>query len=200
MRLLFNTAILMLMLVAPPVEAAESKTYECDAAKERAKVAVYLRNEVSITADRDLKECRFSVNGATVGSPPSDLIYAGLRLIARQQMSGAVERGEIAPLAYALLAAAPVVEIPDKLWEMLNESKYELAKCFGEYEAGSHEFVTAMDDIVCRIVPRTESSRVLEGGLVRVTTSGPELQLAVRVGGFEHYIFVPLSLSKDWFD
>lgn len=200
MRPSFVTALLMLVHIVPSVAAADSKTFECDAAKERATVGVYEVTEVSITADRDKRQCFFSVNGATVGSPPPDQIIVGLRAIARREMSGLLEKEDIAPLAYALLAAAPVREIPEKLLQILKNSIKQLVECFQAYENEKTKFRTATDNLVCQIVPRTESARVLAEGLVRVTNSRPELQFAVRNDGFEHYLFVSLSLPREWFD
>ena len=62
-------------LTSQLVLSAEVK--ECNVVKKLAKAGHYSLDTVNVTADKDNNICSFSVNGATVDSPPQADVIAG---------------------------------------------------------------------------------------------------------------------------
>jgi hypothetical protein len=105
-----HLAILASLAIAlVPADRVEAAEAPCIAVDQIATVFHYEVDAVALTELKDERECRFSVNFAPAGSPPRELVFAGLRRIFDGTMdelpSG--EAPEPHPLAYVLLAAAP---------------------------------------------------------------------------------------------
>src|SRR5260221_14358629 len=94
---------LVLLLVVP--EAFADK-FQCRAVTKTTKLGAPSGTTVSITADEDERECRFSIAGEAAGSPPQDARSNALQgynsgVVLRELVTGKNES-----LAYIRLAAA----------------------------------------------------------------------------------------------
>jgi hypothetical protein len=178
---------------------AVADTFVCEAAKKRAKVGVYSGNAVQVTADEQSQECRFSVNGATVGSPPRDRIVAALNTISSGGMSQLVRRGDVGMLAYALLGASPQTAISRELDLLLRNNAQALAACFENLEILKVGFAANLpsNQMFCRVSEKRRSEdRVGLGALMSVQNDLPQLELGVREGTFHHFLFVPIRYRE----
>ena len=95
-------ASLVLFLAAP--EAFADK-FQCRATTKVSRLGAPSATTVSITADEDERECRFSVAGESAGSPPQDALSNALQGYKSGVVLRELERGESDSLAYLLLAA-----------------------------------------------------------------------------------------------
>ena len=112
--------------------ALSAEVKKCSAVKELAKAGHYSFDTVNVTADVDNDVCSFSVNGATVDSPPQmDVINALESLIGKVTTPGSFftqQQTDLNALALLLLASSPVVDI-DEMVSFLSEYESELAVC-----------------------------------------------------------------------
>lgn len=128
--------LLFLAIIAGP--ALADKEEECDAVDEIAKIAVRDYDTVTVSADRDNRICRFSVNGATVGSPPREQVrQAYSSLIWNNGEPGIIYRDDLSQknvpaLASLLLAAGPdsdvteMAQVLEEQYELILECKSKL--------------------------------------------------------------------------
>src|SRR5215475_11171935 len=99
--------------------SALADTYSCgDPPDKLAKVGVSSSSSVSMTQDKSAKECRISVNGVTVGSPPQNQVLQAVnqfrnRGIALQEIESRGIDNYLNSLALILMAAAPVSQVPE---------------------------------------------------------------------------------------
>jgi hypothetical protein len=176
-------------------QSAVAKTYWCDASKKDAAVGISDRAAVNVVAHRDSQECRFSVNGETVGSPPRELVINAHNVL--RSDGGREIKSALDALAYALLAASPLREIPSQLRTSLQEEIGSIDKCFQALRTGEAGTYVSKAQIFCRVIARGESASVGFGnGTVRVQPTRPDSppQLALGVlleKSMEHYLFLP---------
>lgn len=112
---------------------------------------------------------RFSVNGASTGSPPRYLIMAGLSAIKRNMITSDLENDQNEHLVAAVLSANEVHGIPDDIKEKLSLSKNELISCFKDFyriikediKDYSKEFKT--DEVFCAVVSSSKIALKTKG-------------------------------------
>jgi hypothetical protein len=184
--------------------SANAQTYSCDAAKNQAKVGVRPGNEVAVTMDYRHQECRFSVNGTPVGSPPLATILAGLGQLIDGSMVKQLQSGDVRSLALVLLSAARETEPPADLVATLGREAKSLARCVEDFlgnKLGPGQFMVRSDSVICGLLP-ADSINVKPGVGSGVTVApsgeaprGGILAIAVarKEAGIDHFLFVPRS-------
>lgn len=191
----FVSVAIAACLLSLPAENAIAKTYWCDASKKDAAVGISDRAAVNVVAHRDGQECRFSANGETVGSPPRDLVIDAHNVLRK---GGSIDiKSSLDSLAYALLAASPLKEIPSELRTSLQEDTGAIDKCFQALRASEAGTYVSKARFFCRVIARGENASFGFGnGTVRVQPtrpdSPPQLVLGVLLEkSMEHYLFLP---------
>ena len=96
-------------------------------------VAGYQDASVSAYCSYWYREARFSVNGAQTGSPPQELIQAGLLSIKNGTIITKLQSSKITELAAAILAANRVKEVPEEVNKKLSENIDGLLQCFEDF-------------------------------------------------------------------
>ena len=107
--------------------AVIAKTYECEAVDEESKLGISPRSTVAVSADEDEKECKFSVNGAKVSSPPQRLISQASEtlLLGRRLFSNNWTNDQLAAL---LLSAGPDTAI-NTMSRILGSARTPIQSC-----------------------------------------------------------------------
>jgi hypothetical protein len=169
--------------------------YDCEAVVSGARLGVFRNNAVNVVIDSGRKECRFSVNGATAGSPPLDKVLEGFNAIADRSMVGLLKEGRREPLANALLAASRLDGVPGNLLTRLSDFSQQLVNCFSDFADGKIGFLVIKEDLMsCAVVgPRREVVKIRQ---LSVVNDGPQLQLMMVLGEETMFLFVPLNYRQ----
>jgi hypothetical protein len=197
---LWLAATVLLAVVVGPATAHASDTYHCDAAEREAIVGAFKNRKVAAYSNYEDEECRFSIDGAPVGSPPLGVILSGLDAIDRGEMSGIIASDGVELLANVMMAAAPVSSAPSEVVDLLEEFVDSVIECFKALEAQEVVGdVIVAENLLCRVaVPTSEPFDLFparEAGRqgVRVVGQQPQLQLAVASDKSEYFLFVPFT-------
>lgn len=150
MRLFLAVAAALL----PQGPALAANVEECAAVAETSLVGFFDFDTVTIAADPLGRICRFSVNGATAGSPPQEDVSAAYDSLLGEGggRAGSLGSGEmdIDALATLMLAAGP-----DKttwaLRQALSELETELDTCLGSGLAGDAARLTVENRFYCGV-------------------------------------------------
>ena len=127
--------VFLAAVLSAPHHAEASNLEHCDAVQSVSAIGYWDYDTVTITANIDQKECRFSVNGAKSGSPPQQMIMDALQkttgtIDERSQFMSA-DNLDYHALAVSLLAAGPD-ENADQMQSLLSEFEETLASCRNE--------------------------------------------------------------------
>jgi hypothetical protein len=163
-----------------------AETYKCreGVIDNEAKLGVNSRDAVSITEDKNDKKCYFSVNGASVNVSMKAKIAAGFDSISTRSIIEKLDEGEISFLAYALLASAPVEDIPDKMREILHSHSGKLSKCLADFFLRNETPKELKSERVqCRVLQKGDGEQIF------VTI--PTLEIAVQWDGMRIRLFLP---------
>lgn len=145
-----SAACVVLWATMSPVYADR---YDCEAVASSARLLVFRNDAVSVVIDGARKECRFSVNGATSGSPPLDKVLEGLNAIADKSIVGLLRDGRREPLANVLLAVSRLDGVPGNLLSLLRDFSQELASCFSDFADGKIGFFYMKENLMsCAVV------------------------------------------------
>ena len=182
-------------LIMVATTAADATIYWCDASKKNAVVGASDISAVSITADRSGQECRYSINGETVGSPPRQLVVDAHNKLRRAEITKEIQSANMDPLAYALLAASPLREIPTELRGTLRNFAKQIEACFNALTANESGTFVSEPALACKVVTKSEGVTIGFGnGVIRAQPTTPDLTLlalgAVVDKTLEHYLFV----------
>ena len=194
-------AVLLAVLAAPArANGSETTTYHCDAAEREAIVGTFKARKVAAYLNYEDEECRFSIDGAPVGSPPLELILSGLNAIDDGAMSGIIASDGVELLANVMMAAAPVSSALSEVVAVLEEHTGDITNCFKALEAQDivGDVIRAVADSSPIAVPTSEPfdllpAREAERQGLRVVGQQPQLQLAVASGNSEYFLFVPVA-------
>ena len=121
-----------------PQAFAKDVTFSCsDPPDKSARVAVVEGSTVNKTQDKNEKTCTFSVNGAKAESPSAEALLDGVNSF-REGAPIVKELGRkvVENLAYAMLATAPVTEIPKDFAEFLRTNAEKVADCLQQFFKG----------------------------------------------------------------
>jgi hypothetical protein len=195
-RLQTWTSIAAAALIATAT-TANAKTYRCEASPKRALLGLSAFLAVSITEDTSNQECRFSVNGEPVGSPPRALVIGAYNVF----RSGEAARGAAKwdTFAYSLLASSPGDSVPGRLRDLLEKYSGELTKCVSSLAGGQPGTYVSDSELVCRVERGDGDTQTIGfggGGIqVRPTTPNdpPQLVLGYNGGTLRHYLFIPMT-------
>ena len=167
-------------------------TYSCeDPPDKRAKVGVSSASTVSITQDKSAKECRMSVNGATVGSPPQDQVLNAINRFRAQgealrEIQGRGIEGYLTSLGLVLMASAPVSQVPQDVVRELQNARRTLDECFRRLGESTSITTRRWDgNVACRVFqpPRNEAeARDLDRSF-GVAISSPTIEISVKWDG-----------------
>jgi hypothetical protein len=199
-RLCLFAFLLAAAVSLAPVDA-KTKTYLCDASPRQAAVGVAAGAAVSTTADRANSECRFSVNGEPVGSPPRDLVINAYNVLRSGQALQRIQSGDVDVLAFALLASSPLREVPNNLVGLLRRYREGLVRCFVSLGEGKTVVRIVSDqNLFCSIFAPTSDGVTVGFGnnntiRIQPTTPNdpPQLVLGYAADKLETFLFVPLS-------
>jgi len=185
------------VLIAGPALAGNTK--ECEAVDSLSVVGFHDFDTVAMAADEDDRECRFSINGATAGSPPQEEVSAAFRqLIGGFGAPGsflASREIDFEALALLMLAAGPDRDAGE-LVEILSEFSFEIDDCRNAASDNATVVSQTDDDFFCAAFgagsqpdnPRFgPASGRFDGPL-----SVPRFEIAVRRGGLVNYLSFPL--------
>jgi len=131
-------ASVLLLAILPPVtlsaDQRTSETVTCNAVKRSAKAGHYPSDVVGLTIVDSGPECRFAINGASVGSPPPGLILGGINSVISGRAVSDIGNKDLKPLAYALLAASPDNELSQDLLRILEGEIDLFARCLARLD------------------------------------------------------------------
>ncbi|SLN34233.1 hypothetical protein ROA7450_01525 [Roseovarius albus] len=128
-KLFLSTALITIIFS----QGAQAKTYECDAVESIAMLGISPRSPVSISADEDEDECKFSVNGAKVGSPPQEQISDAFNRLLFQDRLLFSGQFDATALAAMMLAAGPD-DSTDEVSSLLSDAETEISGCISDLE------------------------------------------------------------------
>ena len=119
-------------------DAFGDRTIPCSKPPDRgAKVAV--RDGVAVNYTQNSREgtCTFAIDGAKAASPRAELILSGFNALrAGAPIVDELSKGSVDNLGYAMLASAPVEEIPNDFRDYLNGNSQQLAGCLRDFFQG----------------------------------------------------------------
>jgi hypothetical protein len=123
---------------------ARDVTFSCSDPPDRsARVAIAEGATVNKTQDRNEKRCSFSVNGAKADSPGAEALLEGVNSFRQgAPIVGELGKKSVDNLAYAMLATAPVSEIPKEFADFLQRNSGALADCVQGFFKGSDPNIT----------------------------------------------------------
>lgn len=128
-------AVGVLMIFGVHQALAKDVTFVCsDPPDKSARVAVVEGSTVNKTQDKNQKTCTFSVNGAKAESPNEQALLAGVNSFREgAPIIKELEKKAIENLAYAMLATAPVSDIPKDFGEFLRTNSKRLEDCLRQF-------------------------------------------------------------------
>jgi hypothetical protein len=177
-------ASLVLALVAPEANADK---FQCRAVNKISRLGAPSGTTVSITADEDERECRFSIAGESAGSPPQEQLNNALVGFRSGVVARELERGESDSLAFLLLAAAAETSIPADLKELLRENSKDLTRCFERAKSGDSAFEGVNNNRVrCG---KVAAGKPFEAGPLTLEAQRARFYVVVRRGGKTHAVF-----------
>jgi hypothetical protein len=154
--------------LAPADVLADDVTISCkDPPDKSARIAVRKGTLVNTTKDKPEKRCTFSVEGARADSPPAERVIEGINSFrSGGRIETELKQGKIDNLAYALLASAPVKELPSDLGGVLRKDAALLGQCIGAFYSSDQERIEfPLSAGVCRTLPETS------GGYLEITAT-----------------------------
>lgn len=182
-----------------PANAFGDEVKECTAARQLAKVGHYSWDTVNVTADEDNEVCSFSINGATVDSPPQEDVIEALRSFLGTTSSPgsffgeegffAEEEIDTDALALLLLASSPITQIDEMSW-FLSEYRDNLIECKramrdvdmnGPYEDDS------FGSFFCGVYPQNSVGRLYSFGPISGVSRIPVHRTQIVIGARPHY-------------
>jgi hypothetical protein len=177
-------ASLVLLLAAP--EAYADK-FQCRAVTKISRLGAPSGTTVSITADEDERECRFSISGETAGSPSQEQVSNALQGYRSGVVARELERGESDSLAFLLLAAAAETSIPSDLRDLLRENSKDLLRCFERAKTGDSAF-EAINNNKLRC-GKVAAGKPFEAGPLTLEPQRARFYVVVRRGAKTHAVF-----------
>lgn len=196
---IYTGALLSLSVLGLP-SASYSDTFTCsDPPDKIAKVGVNSGNSVQITKDKKEKACSFSINGASVNSPPQARITEGINQFTKGlPILRELDQKNVRPLAYLLLAGAPVQEIPKEVEGALTQASHLLRSCIQDFFYGKAA-VFESGRLKCTTWRRLETENAQEEQLrmFGVAVSIPTLEISLQWGDrFASRLFIPITRSS----
>jgi hypothetical protein len=200
-------AIIIVSLCAVPLgnsvaaDDRKSETVACKAVNKLAKVGVFEGTVVGLTIIDRGPECRFSINGADVGSPPYQQVLSGINSIIGGRIVDDVRSGRFDGIAFALLAASPDTSIQSDLSEILRSERRVLEDCFRRTDVRDLPPISSSNfgsrRLICgRVDPVSSGSREIDvraGGdrPITLSFSRPVLVIGVSRSNQSNYLVVP---------
>lgn len=184
---MMRAIFLLLLVLSLAIPEAHADKFQCRAVAKLSRLGAPSGTTVSITADEDERECRFSVSGESAGSPPQDAISNALQGYKSGVVAREFERGEADSLAYLLLAAGQETSIPADLRDLLRENSKELKRCFERAKSGDSAFeMINTKGLRCG---KAASGKPFEAGPVLLEAQRPRFYVVVRRGAKTHAVF-----------
>lgn len=186
-RTILLAAFLASVAASMADRALSAEVKKCTAVQELAKAGHYSSDTVNVTADDDNDVCSFSVNGATVDSPPqADVINALDSLIGSVTSPGSFftqQQTDIEALALLLLASSPVVNI-DEMVSFLSQHGSELAGCRDASLQHTSLPLDGANDtrFSCAVYPRGSSGLLYSFGPISGLAQDPAFHTQVVIG------------------
>jgi hypothetical protein len=139
-------------------------TFACQRPPDReARVAVRDNVAVGWTQDQNSRTCTFSVDGAKAASPPANLILKGFNSLRNgAPVVNELRQKQVDNLAYAMLATAPVSDIPTEFRSALSQNANTLARCLANFFSEGRPPALEPTEgaaVTCRVAPQRPSSR-----------------------------------------
>ncbi len=195
MRKYLLLATVIGVLSVPTAGPLLAKTYRCEASPKIAAIGVSDNASVSITEDYQNQECRFSVNGEPVGSPPREMVIGAQNTL--RAGGGKNIKDNLNQLGLAILASSPLPAVPPDLSVMLQSNADALQKCFDALAAGKPDIYVSNPLIRCQVLHGSEPYNIKLGNRtlnVRPTRPGAPPQLVISIllsGNLGTHLFIP---------
>jgi len=190
-----NLRIVIISLLMPAMTPVLAETYNCTAATNRAKVGSSRSNEVGITSDSGKKECRFSINGAPVGSPPQSAVVAGLNALITGDAVTMMTKGDLEPIANLLISSSEEKSPSPALLGILREHASELAKCFSTFKGAVAGPLLSKGVIFCGGV-KAGPVPIAESPVELHDTQGMHVLAVSPSKGLVHFVFFPANFRR----
>ena len=175
------------LLLSLAVPEAYADKFQCRAATKISRLGAPSATTVSITADEDERECRFSIAGESAGSPPQDELTNALQGFRSGVVARELERGDSNSLAFLLLAAAAETSIPSDLRDLLRENSKDLMRCFERAKSGDSAFeVINNNKLRCG---KVAAGKPFEAGPLTLEPQRARFYVVVRRGAKTHAVF-----------
>lgn len=188
-------AVALIPSLVLAASSALGEVYTCTAASNRAKVGASSGSEVGITSDTDKKECRFSVNGATVGSPPFSAIVAGMNAIIGGKAASMLRNREVEPIANLLISSSEHKVPSRELLDVLRQNSDELAKCLESFMGSVERIFVSKDNVFCGAAK--DGAIPISGKTVSISDSRGIHVLAVSPSkNLTHFLFYPAAFRN----
>lgn len=126
MRIVAAPFVVLFLLVFH--SAPFAKTYECDAVDNEAKLGISPRSTVAVSADEDDRECKFSVNGAKVSSPPQQQITQAFVALLTNRLLFSGSNWTNDQLAALVLSAGPDTTV-NTMSQILGSARPQIRSC-----------------------------------------------------------------------
>lgn len=182
---------ILLSLILTVTGHASAETYTCTAATNLAKVGAPKTSEVGVTSDTGKKECRFSINGAAVGSPPRAAVLEGLNAVITGKAVLMLDSGDVRAIANLLLSSSDQRSPDAALISVLRENSKDLARCLASFKGRVKGAVISKADIFCGGV--TKGAIPIGGGstVILGESQGMHVLAVSPSKGVVHYVFFP---------
>jgi hypothetical protein len=187
-----SLAVLSIVFVTAPTVRADEVS--CDAVRTVSKLGINRANRVGTSADSNAQVCRFSIDGAGVGSPPQESVMKALDMIDKQKMRELLANKDVDALAFALLAASSDKAVPQELRRILSDSAKDIGECFAAFDQHKPSYDgLSGDDVMCKVVPggSTAAPKLHGRQSVQFARSLPSILVGAAVGSVQHYLSVP---------
>lgn len=178
---------LLSLVLALAIPEAHADKFQCRAVNKISRLGAPSGTTVSITADDDERECRFSIAGESAGSPPQDALNNALQGYKTGVVARELERGESDSLASLLLAAAAETSIPADLRDLLRENGKDLLRCFERAKSGDSAF-EAINTGKLRC-GKVAAGKPFEAGSLTLEAQRARFYVVVRRGAKTHAVF-----------
>jgi len=188
---------------ASAADDRKNVTVACKAVNKVAKVGTFEGTVVSITIIEKEPECRFSINGAEVGSPPTSSVINGINSLIRGSAGNDVSNERFDLIAFALLAASPDTSVGQDLLQLLRNEKSTLSECLRQTPPVGIPSLPTRNDrrLICGRVDGDVKSpevnvKVGSGSAITLGLIEPVLVIGAARDRQTHYLVIPIERTR----
>lgn len=183
---------------------AYADVQECTVVDSKAVIGFRDVDTVSVAADADNKECRFSVNGVKAGSPPQEALTEALFfLLGNSGQPGALYTGQgisddaVTALATLMLAAGPDTS-PEALLDQIEDldAAVDMSNCLDSAIRGQRDEILS-SRFYCGVLAGTDAGNFEPIRTFRSPNSRfPRFEVAIKRDGLWNLVSFPVILPR----